>query len=91
MSDFTDTPDPKTKISENPICACGKAAKMACPTCIKLGGSSARFCDQECFKKSWNEHKKIHEEIRRVRDADPSRMPREFKHYRFTDPCVLGR
>lgn len=74
---------------EKNICwtpGCGKAAKMACPTCIKLGAPPSRFCDQECFKKSWNEHKKVHEEIRKVRDADPARMPREFKHYRFTGP-----
>ena len=85
MSAFEKADDEEKKS----MCAtpgCEKPAKMACPTCIKLGAPPSRFCDQECFKKSWNEHKKVHEEIRKVRDADPAKMPREFKYYRFTGP-----
>ena len=73
------------------VCAtpgCGKEAKLACPTCIKLGTQPTRFCDQECFKKSWNDHKAVHAAIREAREAaiaaDPSAMPREFKNYRFS-------
>lgn len=31
-----------------------------CPTCLKLGLERAYFCTQDCFKKSWNEHKAVH-------------------------------
>ena len=85
MSEFEKVNNEENKL----ICwtpGCGKEAKMACPTCIKLGAPPSRFCDQECFKKSWNEHKKVHEEIRKIRDADPAKMPGEFKYYRFTGP-----
>ena len=89
MAEFAETQGPEVDKEDIPVCAtvgCEKPAKMACPTCIKLGAPPARFCDQECFKKSWSEHKKVHEEIRAIRDADPAKMPREFKHYRFTGP-----
>ena len=76
--------------SELHICAtpgCGKEAKLACPTCIKLGAIPTRFCGQECFKNNWNEHKAVHSTIREAREAaDPSAMPREFASYRFTGP-----
>jgi methionyl aminopeptidase len=63
---------------------CNKTASLACPTCIKLKAPPARFCGQECFKEYWNEHKKVHEEIRKARDADPSRMSRVFKGFNFS-------
>lgn len=73
------------------ICAsesCDKPAKMACPTCIKLGAPPTRFCDQDCFKASWAKHKELHTAIKAARAAaiaaDPSSMPREFKNYMFT-------
>ena len=59
---------------------CGKPANMACPTCLKLGLPPTRFCDQECFKNSWNDHKKLHKK------DDPSKMPRVFGGYTFTGP-----
>jgi len=86
MSGFTEggTPSPH-------VCAtagCGKEAKLACPTCIKLGAPPTRFCGQECFKNSWNDHKEVHTQIRAAREAaiaaDPCTMPREFKNYAFT-------
>ena len=62
----------------------GKPASLACPTCIKLGLSPTRFCDQECFKQSWNEHKKLHTAVKKAKAlADPSSMPPEFKGYNF--------
>ncbi|KEZ43743.1 hypothetical protein SAPIO_CDS4378 [Scedosporium apiospermum] len=40
---------------------CEKAAdSLQCPTCIKLGIKDSFFCSQECFKKSWSEHKALH-------------------------------
>jgi len=49
------------------ICAsegCEKEANMVCPTCIKFSAPPTHFCDQECFKKSWNDHKLVHTEIK---------------------------
>ncbi|CAJ0933260.1 unnamed protein product, partial [Mesorhabditis belari] len=39
---------------------CDKPAKMRCPTCIKLNLPDSFFCDQECFKKNWGNHKAVH-------------------------------
>lgn len=65
------------------ICAtpnCGKPASMACPTCLKLGIPPSRFCDQQCFKDNWEQHKALHSSIKKARAAkDPSTMPSEFK------------
>ena len=61
---------------------CGKPANMACPTCLKLGLPSSRFCDQDCFKSSWATHKVLHKEAKSVtRALDPSTVPPEFRFY----------
>jgi methionyl aminopeptidase len=76
---------PETHICTTP--GCGKAANMACPTCIKLGIPPSRFCGQECFKSYWDEHKKVHTDVRKTRavaKVDPSQMPTEFKGFQFT-------
>eukprot|EP01038_Epipyxis_sp_PR26KG_P006187 gene6187-8521_t len=77
--------------SETPICTtpgCGKAALMACPTCIKLGIPPSRFCDQTCFKGYWEQHKLLHKDVKKartnVKSVDPSSMPQEFIGYNFT-------
>ena len=56
---------------------------MACPTCVKLGLPPSRFCSQECFKSSWNEHKTVHKDARKL---DPSTMPAEFGGFMFSGP-----
>lgn len=61
---------------------CNKVAELACPTCLKLGLLPARFCGQECFKSSWNEHKLMHKSKKST--IDPSKMPREFWGFSFT-------
>ncbi|KAG0158999.1 hypothetical protein PDIDSM_6519 [Penicillium digitatum] len=35
------------------------AGTLQCPTCLKSGTDSF-FCSQDCFKRSWSEHKSIH-------------------------------
>ncbi|KAF2653535.1 methionine aminopeptidase [Lophiostoma macrostomum CBS 122681] len=35
------------------------ATSLQCPTCQKLGKESV-FCSQDCFKRNWSEHKKLH-------------------------------
>ena len=93
MSAFEANSDPSAPAPVVNICAtagCDKEAKLACPTCIKLGAPPTRFCGQECFKSSWDDHKQVHAQIRAAREAaiaaDPSSMPREFKNYRFSGP-----
>ncbi|KAI8423991.1 hypothetical protein MSG28_002649 [Choristoneura fumiferana] len=39
---------------------CKSIAQLQCPTCIKLGIQGSFFCNQDCFKKSWKNHKIIH-------------------------------
>ncbi|EAZ63252.1 methionine aminopeptidase [Scheffersomyces stipitis CBS 6054] len=46
------------------VCAapnCGKETEsnLKCPICLKKGVSNV-FCDQSCFRTSWNTHKSIH-------------------------------
>uniref|UniRef100_A0A060TBT5 Methionine aminopeptidase n=1 Tax=Blastobotrys adeninivorans TaxID=409370 RepID=A0A060TBT5_BLAAD len=36
-----------------------EASKLKCPTCLK-NKVEAYFCGQDCFKRSWAEHKKTH-------------------------------
>ena len=47
-----------------PKCAgadCDKlASTLSCPTCIKLGITTSKFCDQDCFKRNWGTHKAVH-------------------------------
>lgn len=40
---------------------CGKpASSLSCPTCLKLGITISKFCDQDCFKRNWGTHKAVH-------------------------------
>ncbi|KAI9682037.1 MAG: Methionine aminopeptidase 1 [Caeruleum heppii] len=40
--------------------SCGnEAGALQCPTCLKLGQESF-FCSQDCFKRSWSDHKALH-------------------------------
>ena len=39
---------------------CENAAKLQCPTCIKLKIMGSYFCSQTCFKGSWDVHKALH-------------------------------
>lgn len=52
---------------------CGQPAKLRCPTCIKLGIHGSFFCAQDCFKESWNEHKKIHKSAREAAKIENSK------------------
>jgi methionyl aminopeptidase len=36
-----------------------EASSLQCPNCQKLGKESY-FCSQDCFKRNWAEHKKVH-------------------------------
>lgn len=36
-----------------------EAGTLKCPTCLKIG-KEISFCSQDCFKKSWTEHKTVH-------------------------------
>jgi len=36
-------------------------SKLECPTCSKLGIKGSVFCTQECFKKGWKSHKRVHD------------------------------
>ncbi|XP_013411150.1 methionine aminopeptidase 1-like [Lingula anatina] len=63
-----------TRLCETP--ACNKEAKLQCPTCIKLGVEGSFFCSQECFKGSWNEHKKIHKKAKA--DSQPNDVSNSY-------------
>ncbi|KAF3917913.1 hypothetical protein ABW20_dc0108829 [Dactylellina cionopaga] len=36
------------------------AGTLQCPTCLKLGIKNSFFCSQDCFKRSWSDHKQVH-------------------------------
>lgn len=54
---------------------CGKEAGLHCPTCIKLSIQGSYYCDQDCFKSNWKEHKKIHEIAGEIRLGCPEITP----------------
>ncbi|OLL25036.1 Methionine aminopeptidase 1 [Neolecta irregularis DAH-3] len=56
------------------------AGALQCPTCLKLGISGSFFCDQDCFKKSWINHKTVH------KSATVSGIFNPFPQYGFTGP-----
>ncbi|KAF2452367.1 methionine aminopeptidase 1 [Lineolata rhizophorae] len=61
---------------------CDNDAKdLQCPTCQKLGKESY-FCSQDCFKRNWAEHKKVHKSAsqRNTGHYNP------FPSYSFTGP-----
>lgn len=80
----------ESAVATDAICTtpnCTKPARMACPTCLKLNIPPSRFCGQTCFTSFWEEHKKLHAEVRRTRTIakiDPSLMPTEFSGFQFT-------
>uniref|UniRef100_A0A182PTT1 Methionine aminopeptidase n=1 Tax=Anopheles epiroticus TaxID=199890 RepID=A0A182PTT1_9DIPT len=39
---------------------CKKPSTLQCPVCLKMGIQGSFFCNQDCFKGSWKEHKIIH-------------------------------
>lgn len=57
------------------VCAaanCGKetSSELKCPVCLKAGATYV-FCDQSCFKSSWNVHKAIHADPEGKEPYDP--------------------
>ena len=59
---------------------------MACPTCLKYEVFTY-FCDQDCFKKSWDAHKGAHKPMKAAflakKASEP--VPREgFEGYDYT-------
>ncbi|KAI9221442.1 peptidase M24, structural domain-containing protein [Blastocladiella britannica] len=75
-----------TAASNNNVCAgpdCGKPATLVCPTCLKLSlpRETARFCAQDCFKRSWAAHKPLHEAaVAAGATFDPFDAHRKFKY-----------
>lgn len=48
-------------MSTNCSCCNAEGASQQCPKCALYGVKPHRFCSQDCFKKHWAEHKKVHE------------------------------
>lgn len=54
---------PAVAIEGNPCAGVGctkPASNLSCPTCVKLGITTSKFCDQACFKRNWATHKAVH-------------------------------
>lgn len=64
---------------------CGKdGSTLACPTCIKLNITPAKFCSQDCFKANWNSHKGIHQSaklIQNIGSINSASLPSEFLNF----------
>ncbi|ERF75959.1 hypothetical protein EPUS_01325 [Endocarpon pusillum Z07020] len=71
------------------------ASTLQCPTCLKQGTESY-FCSQDCFKRSWGEHKKVHKSTNPLRKLFPPNIVSEpdpesghfnpFPTFGFTGP-----
>lgn len=71
----------ESKVCETP--GCGAAAKLQCPTCIKLGIQGSYFCSQDCFKGSWKSHKVLHKLAQGLSPNDKEDYE-PWPNYRFT-------
>ncbi|KAL9617458.1 MAG: hypothetical protein Q9204_008484, partial [Flavoplaca sp. TL-2023a] len=56
-----------------------EAGTLQCPTCLKIGKEST-FCSQDCFKRSWAEHKVVH------KAASGGTLHNPFPSFKFTGP-----
>ncbi|KAL9098567.1 MAG: hypothetical protein Q9163_005801 [Psora crenata] len=54
------------------------AGSLKCPTCLKIG-KEACFCSQDCFRRSWTEHKAVHKTSSTV-------LYNPFPKFSFTGP-----
>ena len=54
------------------------AGSLKCPSCLKLG-KEISFCSQDCFKRSWSEHKAVHK-------SSSTALYNPFPKYNFTGP-----
>lgn len=73
------------KICETP--ECNLAAKLQCPTCVKLGIQNSYFCSQDCFKSSWKTHKLIHKLVENSENDKKSKSVENhnpWPHYHFS-------
>lgn len=72
---------------------CGEPAKLQCPTCLKLGIKGSYFCNQVCFKGSWNTHKAIHKTAKSENDsnANSEKPYNPWPHYHFSGKLRPGR
>lgn len=43
--------------------------KLACPKCMQLNLTPTYFCSQDCFKKNYASHNKIHKLAQQIMDA----------------------
>ncbi|KAL1931404.1 hypothetical protein VTP01DRAFT_9546 [Rhizomucor pusillus] len=66
-----------------PVCAavdCDRPAHLQCPTCVKQSiKTGSHFCSQDCFKKSWGQHKALHKSNKGA-TYDP------FSTFKYTGP-----
>ncbi|KAL8935811.1 MAG: hypothetical protein Q9216_005246 [Gyalolechia sp. 2 TL-2023] len=54
-----------------------EAGSLQCPTCLKIGKQST-FCAQDCFKRSWAQHKIVHQA------ASGGALHNPFPSFKFT-------
>uniref|UniRef100_A0A7M5WXM5 Methionine aminopeptidase n=1 Tax=Clytia hemisphaerica TaxID=252671 RepID=A0A7M5WXM5_9CNID len=70
--------------------ACGKPAKLQCPTCIKLNISGSFFCEQTCFKANWKTHKQVHKKVEKATTDEIDRIVHEATIERNCYPSPLN-
>ncbi|KAI0979986.1 hypothetical protein GJ496_010781 [Pomphorhynchus laevis] len=70
-------------MTSNIVCCtpnCNQSATLKCPLCLKDGVTSY-FCSQDCFKASYNEHKRIHKSAANILVSSNA-----WKDFKFTGP-----
>lgn len=40
-----------------------EAGNLMCPICLEMGIRDSNFCDQECFRRNWLNHKALHHDL----------------------------
>ncbi|EPY24397.1 methionyl aminopeptidase, partial [Strigomonas culicis] len=74
-----------------PCEGCGlQMAAMQCPTCKKLNLPPSFFCNQDCFKKHWGDHKAKHTSTE-LQANIPTMTESAIRTFDFTGPLRPGK
>ncbi|ETB62147.1 methionine aminopeptidase, type I [Plasmodium yoelii 17X] len=76
--------------NNNLVCkGCGEnlTKKLSCPVCLK-NKINSYFCNQECFKRSWKEHSKMHKSEKENNEKDENKGTKQIEKNNFTEITI---
>lgn len=67
------------------------ASTLRCPTCVKIGIPGSYWCNQDCFKANWGEHKNIHAMYVALESDPNTYIDKRFIGYGYTGRLRKGK